>query len=411
MYLNNYQYFKKNETFSLLFLILISIFIRIPIIILYGDTSLENEWKVIVNNLVTHETLSFRNLNGYLLPNLFMPPLYAIYLYCFSFFNFDEINYIRLILTSQILLSSISVLAFYEINKNFFSKKISFYSSLFFSLFPLHVYACSQISSISLQTFLTILFFYFFFQILKNKSLISNLCFAFISGLLMLLRGEFVIIFIFSITYLYFFLKVSAKNIMLILLISIITISPYLIRNIITFNTLTITKSFGYNLWKGNNLNSSVEGYETISVKLQNKIDEIPINHLYEINLDKIFLNQALENIKSDPKKYFSLFFQKILSFIFIDINSTQRNYYNPLHYLPILIVGITSLIGIYLSKKNSYKLNYLIFIFIINVAIFSCFFILPRYKLIILPLQIIFSNILVEYIKNKFFNSNERTK
>ena len=163
MYLNNYQYIKKNETFSLLFLILISIFVRIPIIILYGDTSLENEWKVIVDNLVVHGTLSFRNLDGYLLPNLFMPPLYAIYLYCFSFLNFDEINYIRLILTSQILLSSISVLVFYEINKNFFSKKLSFYSSLFFSLFPLHVYACSQISSISLQTFLTILSFYFFF--------------------------------------------------------------------------------------------------------------------------------------------------------------------------------------------------------------------------------------------------------
>ena len=122
MFFSNYQYFKNKETFILTLLILFSIFIRIPVIFQFGDLSLEHEWKILVNNLILHGTLSFRNLDGFLLPNLFMPPLYAFYLYFFSIFNLVEQNYILLILFSQILLSSISV-AFIIKQINFSSPK------------------------------------------------------------------------------------------------------------------------------------------------------------------------------------------------------------------------------------------------------------------------------------------------
>ena len=81
-------------------------------------------------------------------------------LYIFSFIGLEDQNYILLILSSQVLLASISVAVFYKINKIFFSKKMSFYSSLLFSVIPLHVYACSQISSITLQIFSYMLFIY-----------------------------------------------------------------------------------------------------------------------------------------------------------------------------------------------------------------------------------------------------------
>ena len=100
------------------------------------------------------------------------------------------------------------------------------------------------------------------------------------------------------------------------------------------------------------------------------------------------------------------VFVKKIISFLFIIIGSMDPKYWNPLHYLPVLLLGITSLIGIVISDKKSYKFNYLIFIFFINIAIFSSVSILPRYKLAILPLQIIFTNVLIEHIKNKFFKT-----
>ena len=406
MHLNNYQFLKKKENLVLFLLVFLSVLIRIPIILIYGDTNLENEWAALVNNLILHGTLSYKSFEDFLLPNLFMPPLYAYYLYVFSFLNLAEQNYINLVLLSQALLASISIVVFYKINKIFFSEKVSFYSSLLFSFFPLHVYACSQISSVSLQSFFLILFFYFFFKIVEKKNFLSIFIFSFISGLLILLRGEFFVILIFSFLYLFFFLKVKLKNILFIILITLITVSPYLIRNIVIFEKITITKSLGYNLWKGNNSNSTVEGSEFTNDNLKKEIYDIPKDKFFRINFDKIFMNEAKKNITNEPQKYLILFLKKIASFLFIDINSSQSNYYNPLHYLPVVLLGITSLIGIIISDKKSYKMNYLIFVFFFNIIIFSSFFILARYKLAILPLQIIFTNVLINHLKNNFFKT-----
>ena len=412
MYLNNYQYLKNKETTKLIFLILFSLLIRIPVILIFGDSNLENEWGVLVNNLIIHQTLAFDYLDPaldkFLLPNVWMPPLYAYYLYFFSFFNLEQQQYIQLILSSQIFLSLLSVVVFYKINKLFFSQQISFFGSLLFSLFPLYLYACGQISSVTLQVFLTLLFLYFIFQFLKKRNFLSIFLLSFIVGLLILLRGEFVLILLISFLYLFFYFKITIKNISLMILIILITISPYLIRNIVVIDTITITKSLGYNLWKGNNPNSLVEGGVIIDENLKREINNIPKDKFYGINFNKVFLDRATENIINDPIRYLTLFTKKFMSFLFIDINSSRQNYYKPLHYLPVLLLAITSLIGIVLSDKKSNKLNYLILIYFVNIIIFSCFFILPRYKLFLFPFQIIFTNVLIEYISKRYFRRNE---
>ena len=160
MQLNNFLEFKKRETLLLILLFLFSFLTRIPIIIIFGDAAIENEWNWLLYNLINHKVLSLGEsatavgqgtitFDGFLLPNLWMPPLYAYYLYVFSFFNLENQSFVLLILFSQILLASVSVSIFYKINKLFFSQKISFYSSFIFSIFPIYLYACSQISSVS----------------------------------------------------------------------------------------------------------------------------------------------------------------------------------------------------------------------------------------------------------------------
>jgi len=412
MYLNNYQYLKNKETTKLIFLIFFSLLIRIPVILIFGDSNLENEWRVLVNNLIIHQTLAFDYLDPaldkFLLPNVWMPPLYAYYLYFFSFLNLEHEQYIQLILFSQIFLSLLSIVIFYKINKLFFSQKISFFGSLLFSLFPLYLYACGQISSVTLQVFLTLLFFYFIFQFLKKRNFISIFLVSFIGGLSILLRGEFFLILLISFLYLFFYFKITIKNISLMILIILLTISPYLIRNIVVLDTITITKSLGYNLWKGNNPNSLVEGGVIVDENLKKEINNIPKDKFYGINFNKIFLDRAIKNIINDPIRYLTLFAKKFMSFLFIDIHSSRQDYYKPLHYLPVLVLGITSFIGIVLSDKKFNKLNYLILIYFVNIIIFSCFFILPRYKLFIFPFQIIFTNVLIEYISRRYFRRNE---
>ena len=417
--MNNYQNLKNKEAYLLIFLFLFSFLIRIPSIFIFGDTSLENEWKLLVNYLTEYRKLysilpSLINstsippltFDDFFVPNVFMPPLYAFYLYFFKLINFTKEIYILIILFSQSILSSLSVVIFYIINKNFFSSKISLLGALIFLLFPIHIYACGQISSAILQSFLLVVFFYFFFKTIKKDNFF-NICFlSLTSGLLILLRGEFIAYFILSILYMGLFLKINLKSITIIVLLTTVAISPYLIRNIMLVDTITITKSVGYNLWKGNNPNSTVEGNSSIDSNLIEQIEKLPKDKYFDVNADRVFQNEGLKNIKNNPLRYLALYVKKILSFIFIDINSSYPKYYHPLHYLPILLIGITSILGIILSNKNSKQINFLILYFIANITIISVFFVLPRYSLAILPLQIIFSNIFFQYLKSNFFKT-----
>ena len=290
MYLNNYQLLKNKETYLLIFLFIFSLLIRIPVIFIFGDTDLENEWQIIVNNLTNYGKLSITNFGDFFVPNLFVPPLYVFYLYFFKVFNFSNELYIQVVLFSQTILSSFSIVIFYIINRSFFSNKVSIFGTLIFSLFPLHIYACSQISSAILQSFLIVIFFYFFFKTLKKNNFF-NICFlSLTSGLLILLRGEFIILFILSTLYLALFLKMNLKHITMIILLTIIVISPYLTRNIILLDKIIITQSIGYNLWKGNNSKADVEGKYYDDLNIIEQINKIPQDKYYEINTDKIFV-------------------------------------------------------------------------------------------------------------------------
>ena len=140
-----------------------------------------------------------------------------------------------------------------------------------------------------------------------------------------------------------------------------------------------------------------------VDADLRKKIDAILKDKFYRINHNKIFLDQAIKNITKEPIGYLIFFIKKVISYLFIIVDSMDTRYWNPFHYMPILIIGITSLLGIGLSDKKSYKFNYLILIFFVNIFIFSSVSILPRYKIIILPLQIIFTNVFIEYIIKKF--------
>ena len=401
MLLNNYLKLKQGTSLPIL-LIIFSFLVRIPIIIIFGDTTIDNEWETLLYNLVNHKTLSLQNFGEFLLPNLWLPPLYAYYLFLLSFLNLEYQNYVLLVLYSQALLASISVLIFYRLNKFFFPQNICIFSSLLFSLFPLYLYTASQISSISLTIFLAIYFYYFFFKIKKDKKYIDIILYSLLAGLLILVRREFIAIIILSSFYLFLFCKIPFKKIFLILLITTLTVSPYLIRNYIIFEKVIIHAGFGYNLWQGNNPNSKVEGSEIVNDDLKNLINKIPKDKFYRINEDKIFIQESIRNIKNDTKKYFLLYTKKALSYFFIDIDSSQQYYYNPFHYIPNLLLAITSLIGIFLSDKRSSSFNYLILIFSFYLLVFPIFAIQPRYKMYIIPFQIIFSNIFMNYIINK---------
>ena len=400
------------EYYLIAALIIFSFLLRIVTVYFFRDLQFDNEWGILLNNLINYKSFSFYNFNGELIPSAYMPPLYPFFLYLIKIIvPFGESNLLYSIFFIQIILSSYSVYLFYEINKNFFSNNLSLINSIVFSVIPLNVYACGQISSINLQIIFSLLFLKFLFLIIKKDTNINIIIFSIVSGPLFLMRGEFILIFIFI--YLFIFLKKKIKLINLIKIAIVVTliISPYVVRNYIHFNQFFLVKSLGYNLWKGNNELSKVEGFENFErenfSKLKSKIDNLDKNKYYEIGRDKVFFNVAIKNLKQDPFHYMVLYFKKLSSFFFIDINSSYPNYYNFFHIVPIILISLLSFPGMFIFFTRSKFENKCIGLyFFMNLIIFSLFFILPRYKLIILPVQIILACYFIEYVLKKIIKN-----
>ena len=401
-----------SKYFSIYSIIFLGLIARTIITIFYADIGIDNEWRVMLINLYENGILSIRSVNGSPVPNLFMPPLYPIFLYGLKLVFLKNEIFMISIYTFHILFSLIAVYFFYLTVVLYFNKKLALLGTAIFCFFPLHIYSVSQISSINLQVVCFSLFLYGLTYLLRYKKDLYLTIFSITSGLLILLRGEFFIFYFFSVLFIYLKYK-NFKKIILSITVCLLVVSPYLIRNYKIFNVITITKSGGYNLLKGNNPKSLVEGkammgsVREVVPEVKEKLDAIPFGEKYDLYFDQILLNQAILFIKEDPIRYINLFLKKFVAFLIIDFNSTYPNYYSIFHIIPKLILGLSTLISIslYFRFKGGIY-DYLVYFYFMNIGLFSIFFILPRYSLPLLPIQIMISLCLLK----KYFNTNKKS-
>ena len=393
---------EKNSNKNIILIILLAIIARIFSIYLYGDYEIDMEWGVMLSNLEENRLLSVRSVDGVPVPNIFMPPLYPIFLYAIKLIFQDSEVFLKATLIIQLILSIFSIFIIYKILQKLFSKKFSLLGTLIYSFFPLNIYAVSQISSITLQMFLINVFIFSFIKIFKNFDLKNITLFSTSSALLILLRGEFFVFVILSLGYLFLNNFKNLWKITGIGLLIIMLISPYLYRNYKIFGVITITKSSGYNLLKGNHPSTVVEGIGMfgdvglIVPAVKDKMDKLklkgPIKE-HDLIKDKILMDQAIKFIKEDPARYLKLYFKKFVAFMFIDTNSNYPNYYSLPHIIPKVILSITSILGLILVFSLKFNIaNYFVLFYLSNIGLFSFFFILPRYSLSLLTIQIILS-------------------
>ena len=56
---------------------------------------------------------------------------------------------------------------------------------------------------------------------------------------------------------------------------------------------------------------------------MSQKIDNLQLTNKYDLEIDKIYMDEGINNIVSDPVKYLKLYFVKMFSFLFVDLNSS----------------------------------------------------------------------------------------
>ncbi len=411
------------KNFSIFHIITISFIARAITTYFFADENLTNEWAIIIHNYEltgvfgfyvlennTFVSPKFAEVEDIVLPTAFMPPLYLYFILFLKKLSFGLLNLPFFVIISQIFISLLTIYIFYKLIRQFEDKKFSIIITLIFSLFPLNVWVVSQISSITMQIFLTVSFFFLIVRFQQTNRFKFLFFFSVVSALLILTRGEFLLFYFLTIFYFFIVIRKKFSSIFVSLVITILLISPYLYKNYKIFNELTLTKSFGYNLLKGNNPNFKVDGDASFNLKIledqfKNTSSSIKPNNEFEIQLDDIYKEKAINYIKSEPNKYIVFYFKKVISFLFIDIKSTYPNYYNVFHVLPKLILSILTLAGCFylIKKKGIYQ--YLVIYYFCNIFLFSVFFILPRYSLILLPIQILISMVVIKKFLRKFIN------
>lgn len=401
----------KSFFFSYKFFLLVliaSTIIKLFLVFLIGENDLADEWKILVNNLIENQSLLYHEIEGEKLPSVYMPPLYSFFLYFFYLMNFSNIITVKIILIIQCILSTFSVSILYKLFRTYFPDHAAKLIVIIFLCYPLNFYSPLLISSVSLQIFLFCFFLYLLFEFdKKNNYFILGI----ISGLLLLIRGEFYLVLIIGYISL-FFKKKNISKILISFIISVLIVSPYLYRNYNVFNEVVLTKSSGFNLWRGNNIFSDINGFYANDhnypnlVKDKNKIvfDLRKKNklNLYEIEVDNYLKNRALKNIQNNPEKYFKLYIKKFLSYLFYNYESNYPGYNKIYIIFPELIISIFFLIGIFINIFSNKKNYTLLFITLFYFIIIPIFFILPRYKLFVLPIMCFYIGYLFNYILSK---------
>ena len=124
-------------------------------------------------------------------PNIFMPPLYPLFLYVLKLGFNETNNFLNTVFIIQTGISLISIFIVYKILIEIFNENISILGVIIYAIFPINIFAVSQISSITIQMFLINVFLYQFIKIFKNPNNKNVLLFSLPSSLLILLRGEF----------------------------------------------------------------------------------------------------------------------------------------------------------------------------------------------------------------------------
>ena len=405
-----------NSVYAIIALSLIS---RIYAYYYFSDVEIVNEWGIILHNLNTSGILGynvvldqfnalpkFAEVGETVIPSAFMPPLYIYFINFIKFMSGGSIDFVKYIIFFQIFLSLISIYIFFKTVRNFEDHKKSIIFTLIFAFLPINIFAAVKISSITLQLFLLVFYFYFLPQHNNNKSIKRLIFFSIISGLLILIRGEFLFFYLITIFYFFIYLNKNFKFFLITIILTFLVTSPYIIRNYQNFNTYVLTKSFGYNLFKGNNPEFRVEGNPVYIEKSYDKGSlKIETNNNYEINLDNFYKQEALTFIFKNPFKSIVFYFQKVFAMTFIDLNSSYPNYYHLLHLIPKIILSIFSLIGSVIVLRKKGFSQFLGIYYLLNIALFSVFFILPRYSLILLPIQLLLSIHAYNFLKTKFIN------
>jgi len=406
-----------NYKFIFWVLLIAAAAIRLFAVAYYADTNpaTANLWEFgeQARNYIEHGNISFTYENVRV-PSANTPPgIVVALIVLFKLFGISSLA-LKSMLAINFLFSLLIVYFTYRLalllTKNL---NVSLLSLFLVSFYPSFVYVGATYHSFNVAVGLFLLAIYLALSFFENNKTVYLILLGLTCGLMILFRGNFIVYALLLSAFLFFYSK-PIKKIVIVLLIAMAVISPWVIRNYLTFDQVIIgANTLGFNLWRGHNDQCSGSG-ETDKLRkpdlsLNQKMAALPKDSLYESRRDKVMLNHALQYIKDNPVKELNMIGKKLMLFWvweFYDTEFTHSLIYLVPHFLTLTLFVFGFILAYFSMNRVYWQL--LAWIFVLQSIEIVIFFVLIRYRMTIEPLIFIFSAIAFESLWRKLFKQEQ---
>lgn len=386
----------------------LNLLVQTPIFFPYGlDPAFFHSWaKEIIQGIYDNQ------------PFVALPlyPYFLALLYKISNMNLYFVYFV------QILLSSLNCSLIYLIAKRFFNPKVALVAGLISCFYGMFIFYSSILVGATLATFLSLTAI--FVLVKKEKlDLFSSLSGALLLGLSCLVRSTNFLFFIFLAFY---FLIKKTKAKFLIVFVGSFLIFPglVLLRNYKVSKEITFTVHSGINFYLANNpqAEGSFKGLLGRSSKeiLENGrlVAERKLGKSLTLGqASNFWQKQVVEFIEQNPLSFLSLFFKKFFLFYqakeIPDVENyfLSRRYLLPFLKLPFLSLRLIlplAIFGFFLTLKRK-KLFLHLFWLSQNLSL-CLFWVNTRYRLLSVPIFIIFASFSLIWLKEKIKQRKYKT-
>lgn len=371
--------FLTNDKYLLLLYIicLTSFFARILFSLKIGEITGSEDMRIALN-IARYNTFSFNPEIG---PTALKAPLYPYFLAFFMFFFGSKA--IIAVSIIQHMMFSFTPLLLYKTCILLRDKVFGFFCALIFVFYPSFFVYPNTIEVASISIPFAVLSLYLIILSVKKNPKVLNLS-ALCSGILCLLQPLFFIVLI--IFYLFMFLKKRTKHEFLALIIFMLILSPWIVRNYLAFNKFIFIKSpFWQNVYTGfmpeyhmkEEFDAVPDSVKTYIEESRKKIDDVEMEERYK--------SAILPIIRSDPGLYMKKTFYQLYCLWWAPPKYGNDRIFAVFRLFPLSLIYLFSIPGLlktFGSKNKSFYSAIIFTIFYFSMIYAMTFALNVRFKL-----------------------------
>jgi hypothetical protein len=384
-----------------------------------GDRSLENEFATISHHILAGHGYAYFIVNAQnhvtegfdpnekppqkALASAYMPPVYPLWVTFWVWLVGWNAGVWAIELT-QAILGAWTCWLVWKVGVLCFDERTAKVAAWLYALHPLAVFSPSQISAVTVYTWLNMMALWMLLEAKKQAQIAQKRRYYIGSGffyaLLLLSRSESLLLLPFVGAWM-LWEKIGWRNVAFWALPILALGSAWTLRNYNAFHEWTFNTSGGFNLWigqhtgaLGTHISYMPSGNSILPAHLHDAYQNLPHSAQFEVERDRLFRHEALQFMRQHPAEVALLALKKA-SFYWGHLWDARIQYPKArsaillLSWYPFLACFIGGL-WILRNKGRKYSLFYLYFG--LSTAVVMLFFVLPRYILFLLPLMTYFA-------------------